>query len=215
MPCLVIEHEWSVPWGGLVDHPSISDLNAACVAGRPAAAHELICRRPGAVVEHRDPRALTEGVPPPVKTVSKSPVRRPSARAAGPNNRPGSPYRLSKQVEGGSPVVGGPPVQEVRHARDHIDPKVWEREDMRRFLAARDIGSVYRLLQRSGVSQRAIAARTGQSQSEISEIIAGHRQVVSYDLLERIALGLGVPRGWMGLAYEHDQVDEPVSGGTS
>jgi transcriptional regulator with XRE-family HTH domain len=92
---------------------------------------------------------------------------------------------------------------------------VREREDMRRFLAARDIGWVYRLLQRSGVSQRAIAARTGQSQSEISEIIAGYRQVVSYELLERIALGLGVPRGWMGLAYDHGVVDEPAPGGSS
>jgi transcriptional regulator with XRE-family HTH domain len=85
---------------------------------------------------------------------------------------------------------------------------------MRRYLAARDIGSVYRLLQRFGMSQRAIAARTGQSQSEISEIIAGQRRVVSYDVLERIAIGLDVPRGWMGLAYDVDLADV-VSGGTS
>jgi transcriptional regulator with XRE-family HTH domain len=85
---------------------------------------------------------------------------------------------------------------------------------MRRYLAARDIGSVYRLLQRFGVSQRAIAARTGQSQSEISEIIAGQRQVISYDVLERIALGLEIPRGWMGLAYDVDLV-AVGSGGSS
>jgi hypothetical protein len=150
-----------------------------------------------------------------VKTVSKSPVRRSTARAADPDRRPGSPRRPNKKIQRGKPVEGGQSVPEVRHARDHIDPKVWERADMRRFLAVRDVGSVYRLLQRSGVSQRAIAARTGQSQSEISEIIAGYRQVVSYDLLERIALGLGVPRGWMGLAYDHDLVDESASGETS
>jgi transcriptional regulator with XRE-family HTH domain len=91
--------------------------------------------------------------------------------------------------------------------RDYIDPSVWNREDMRRFLANRNIGAVYRLLQRHGVSQRAIAARTGQSQSEISEILAG-RHVISYDVLERIALGLGVRRGSMGLAYDEPPPEE-------
>jgi transcriptional regulator with XRE-family HTH domain/tetratricopeptide (TPR) repeat protein len=72
---------------------------------------------------------------------------------------------------------------------------------MRTALAARDIAAVFRLLQRVGVSQRRIAALTGQSQSEISEILGG-RQVVSYDVLVRIADGLGVPRGHLGLAYD-------------
>ena len=70
---------------------------------------------------------------------------------------------------------------------------------MLRALAERDIPTVYRLLQRHGASQRAIAERTGQAQSEISEILNG-RRVISYDLLARIADGLDVPRGWMGLA---------------
>ena len=144
-----------------------------------------------------------------MKTVSKSPVRRSSARVVGPDRRSGSSGRTSTSV--GSSVVGDPPVMEVRRARDHIDPTVWEREDMRRFLAARDIWSVYRLLQRLGISQRAIAARTGHAQSEVSEIVAGHRQVVSYDVLERIAAGFGIPRGWMGLAYDDDS-DEPAEG---
>jgi transcriptional regulator with XRE-family HTH domain len=72
---------------------------------------------------------------------------------------------------------------------------------MRAALAARDIAGVFKLLQRTGVSQRHIAALTAQSQSEISEILAG-RQVSSYDLLLRIADGLGVPRGSLGLAYD-------------
>jgi transcriptional regulator with XRE-family HTH domain len=62
---------------------------------------------------------------------------------------------------------------------------------------------VFKLLQRMGVSQRHIAALTGQSQSEISEILAG-RQVVSYDVLTRVADGLGVPRGSLGLAYDDE-----------
>jgi transcriptional regulator with XRE-family HTH domain len=88
-----------------------------------------------------------------------------------------------------------------RQARDQIDPALWKRADMRAALAARDIAGVFKLLQRTGVSQRHIAALTGQSQSEISEILAG-RQVVSYDLLIRIADGLGIPRGNLGLAYD-------------
>src|SRR5262249_45178923 len=40
---------------------------------------------------------------------------------------------------------------------------------------------------------------TGQTASEVSDIVRG-RPVRSYDLLVRIADGLGVPRGWMGLA---------------
>lgn len=88
-----------------------------------------------------------------------------------------------------------------RLSQERIDPALWQRSDMRSALAARDIGAVFRLLQRSGVSQRRIAALTGQSQSEISEILGG-RQVVSYELLARIAEGLGVPRGHLGLAYD-------------
>lgn len=82
-----------------------------------------------------------------------------------------------------------------------VDPALWERPQMRQALAARDMATVYRLLQRIGVSQRHIAALTAQSQSEISEILKG-RQVMAYDVLGRIADGLGIPRGYMGLAYD-------------
>ncbi len=75
---------------------------------------------------------------------------------------------------------------------------------MRRILAARDITALYRLLKDdAGVSQRQIAALTGQSQSEVSEILSG-RQVKQYETLPRIAEGLGIPRELMGLSYgEH------------
>jgi hypothetical protein len=53
------------------------------------------------------------------------------------------------------------------------------------------------------VSQASIALATGQRQSEVSEIIHG-RQVQSVSVLERIADGLGVPRGCMGLAFTSD-----------
>ncbi|MGH3672690.1 MAG: helix-turn-helix domain-containing protein, partial [Pseudonocardiaceae bacterium] len=73
----------------------------------------------------------------------------------------------------------------------------------RRALARRDITTVFRVLRDAGVSQISIARATGQKQSEISEIIAG-RQVQSVAVLARIAEGLGMPRGWMGLAYLPD-----------
>jgi hypothetical protein len=63
-------------------------------------------------------------------------------------------------------------------------------------MASRDILTMYRLLQRYGFSQRRIAALTGQSQSEVFEILCG-RRVTTYDLLVRIADGPGAPRaGW-------------------
>jgi hypothetical protein len=52
----------------------------------------------------------------------------------------------------------------VRRKRyESINPAVWERPDMRDALAVRDVAAVYRLLQKHGVSQRQIAALTGQS----------------------------------------------------
>src|SRR5256886_10149679 len=91
-----------------------------------------------------------------------------------------------------------------------IPPEEWEKPEMRNALAAREVSSVYRQLRRTGVSQRQIAAMTGQSQSEVSEILKG-RQVMAYDVLARIADGLGVPRGYMGLAY--DEVTAVWGGG--
>lgn len=78
---------------------------------------------------------------------------------------------------------------------------------MRTALARRDLKQVYELLQRSGISQRSIARRTTQSPSEVYEILRG-RQVLAHDVLVRIADGLGVPRGYMGVAY--DETTEAV-----
>jgi transcriptional regulator with XRE-family HTH domain len=80
----------------------------------------------------------------------------------------------------------------------------------RKALAHRDITTVFRILRDAGVSQVRLACAPGQQQSEISEIISG-RQVQSVALLERIADGLGVPRGWLGLAYTPSLASEPVT----
>ncbi|MGH3365928.1 MAG: helix-turn-helix domain-containing protein, partial [Nocardioidaceae bacterium] len=70
------------------------------------------------------------------------------------------------------------------------DPAMFEDAEMRAALAARDVTLVYRLLGQRGVTQREIARRTGQSQSEVSNILRG-RQVRDVTVLERIADGLG------------------------
>lgn len=80
------------------------------------------------------------------------------------------------------------------------NPDIWDEPDMHRALAARDISTVYRLLCARGLSQTQLSQLTGQSQSEVSEILNG-RRVLAYRVLERIADGLGIPRGHMGLAY--------------
>ena len=105
-----------------------------------------------------------------------------------------------------------------------VSPEVWEQPRMRAALAGHDLAAVYRMLGHQGVSQRRIAALTGQGQSDISETLKG-RQIMAYEVLTRIADGLGVPRGYMGLAFDsstastvagstpmhgRDQEEEPV-----
>ena len=81
-----------------------------------------------------------------------------------------------------------------------VDSAIFESQDMLCALATRDIGAVYRILVAHGVSQRYLAELVGQSQSEVSEIISG-RQVQSYDVLVRVAEGLGVSAGaWVWLS---------------
>jgi len=84
--------------------------------------------------------------------------------------------------------------------------------DMREACASRDIAAIFRLLQGGGMTQRQLADLVRMSQSEISEILKG-RKVISYDVLVRVADGLSIPRGMMGLAdleAEPEEVDEDV-----
>jgi transcriptional regulator with XRE-family HTH domain len=83
---------------------------------------------------------------------------------------------------------------------DPLGPEFLDDDEVRAVLAARDIGALYRLMKRLGASQRQIAGLTGQTQSEVCEILSG-RQVLNVRVLERIADGFGIPRAWMGLSY--------------
>jgi len=93
-----------------------------------------------------------------------------------------------------------------------IDPTLYWRDDMRRTLAAHDIAALFRALKDVEVTQRTIAALTGQSQSEVSEILTG-RRVLAYDLLVRIAEGLRIPRELMGLSWWGPDGTHAGSGG--
>ncbi len=77
---------------------------------------------------------------------------------------------------------------------------------------SRDIGAIFRLLLDGGMTQRELAVLVKMNQSEVSAIVAG-RRVVVYDVLIRVADGLGIPRGMMGLAMTvevEQEVDEDV-----
>ncbi|MGH3874282.1 MAG: helix-turn-helix domain-containing protein [Pseudonocardiaceae bacterium] len=84
------------------------------------------------------------------------------------------------------------------------DPTIWDDPEIRRFLAVRDVAGIFGLLQRREISQRHVAELAGMSQSEVSEILHGSREVHAYSVLVRICEGLGIPRGLMGLAYDEE-----------
>src|SRR6266511_2778958 len=90
-------------------------------------------------------------------------------------------------------------VNALEHLAKKPDVATWQRPEMHAALADRDVTKVFQLLQRVGYSQQRIAALTGQSQPEVSAIIHG-RKVMAYDVLLRVADGLGVPRGLAGLS---------------
>ena len=87
-----------------------------------------------------------------------------------------------------------------------LGPEFLDSDEARAALVALDIGALYRLLKRLGVSQRQIAGLTDQSQSEVCEILNG-RKVLNVHVLRRIADGLGMPRERMGLSYGETEPD--------
>jgi hypothetical protein len=52
------------------------------------------------------------------------------------------------------------------------------------------------------LSQRAISTRVGLAQGEVCEAIKGGRRVTMYDIFRHIADGVGIARGWLGVAYD-------------
>lgn len=90
-----------------------------------------------------------------------------------------------------------------------IDPEwwasgVWAGHPIRQYVQRRDVAVVFRFLHARGLSYGAIAAAVGLSPNRAAEIARGTRQVTAYDVLERIAVGLQIPRAAMGLGVDHD-----------
>lgn len=94
--------------------------------------------------------------------------------------------------------------------RTKIDPAWWasgrwEGQPIHEFLARRDITGIFCFLHARGVSYSAIAALVDVTPSRVAEIAKGARQVTAYEVLERIALGLRIPRSFMGLSYDQNK----------
>ncbi|MGH3719580.1 MAG: helix-turn-helix domain-containing protein [Pseudonocardiaceae bacterium] len=79
-----------------------------------------------------------------------------------------------------------------------VHPVLLARPEVRVALAGHDIGTVFRVLNENGWSQRGIASAVGMRQSEVSEILRG-RRVSDFRVLVRVADGLVIPREWMNL----------------
>src|SRR4051812_47142770 len=92
-----------------------------------------------------------------------------------------------------------------------VDPAWWRSgalnaRPMPTYLRERDFGAVFRFLRARGWSRASIAAATGLSETRVREISTGRQRVTSYEVLERLADGLQIERGLVGLAYEPDPV---------
>jgi hypothetical protein len=86
-----------------------------------------------------------------------------------------------------------------------IDPSIWmstlfDGRPLVEALRRRDMTTVFRYLRTRGWSHAAIAAATGLSENRVRAVSRGSR-IVTYEVLERIAEGLHIERGLMGLAY--------------
>jgi predicted kinase len=84
-----------------------------------------------------------------------------------------------------------------------IDPAWWNADyidgfAMRETLAERDIKAVFNFLHRMGWSWGAIAQATDIGEERIQEIASGKRRVENYDLYVRVAVGLNIPRDYLG-----------------
>jgi len=87
-----------------------------------------------------------------------------------------------------------------------IDPSWWmsssyDGRSLKDILRQRDISAVFGFLASRGWSRTAIAAATGLSETRVRGVRQGRQQITSYEVLERIADGLCIERGLMGLAY--------------
>jgi hypothetical protein len=94
-----------------------------------------------------------------------------------------------------------------------IDPAWWtsgsyEGRPMSELLTSRDFGAVFGFLRQRGWSVGAISAATQVDEYPIREIIKGNRQVMAYDVIERIVVGLGIQRHLCGIGVAIQEVPD-------
>ncbi|MFJ3142964.1 hypothetical protein ACIPJM_11020 [Streptomyces halstedii] len=82
-----------------------------------------------------------------------------------------------------------------------LAPDVLDRADVRAALAEHDFAAVFTLIKKwGGLSQNRIASACQLTPGKVSAIISGSQCVTSFDVVCRIADGLGIPGGLLGLA---------------
>lgn len=89
-------------------------------------------------------------------------------------------------------------------ARQPIDPAWWNQEQidgvpLRHIVAERDIKTVFQFLHKRGWSWGAIAQATDIGEQRVREIAGGKRRIENYDVYVRVAIGLNIPRDYMGV----------------
>src|SRR5689334_22963656 len=82
---------------------------------------------------------------------------------------------------------------------------------MAEVLRTHDFAQVFGFLRARGWSMAAIAAAVGLTETRIRAICAGKQRVTSYEVIERIALGLGIDRGLLGLVYTEANYPDSVA----
>jgi len=94
-------------------------------------------------------------------------------------------------------------------ANDSTAPApIYDRPDVRDALARGDWAVVLRAFLDQGLSQNAVAARTGLSQSQVSRLASGQSKTPSIDTVKALCDGLGVPRKLAGLLDDASQEDD-------
>ena len=84
----------------------------------------------------------------------------------------------------------------------------WNRPDVQDALARGDWSTVLRAFLDSGLSQTAIAARTGLSQSQVSRLTSGKSRAPGIKTVKALCDGLTVPRQLAGLLDDISQEDD-------
>ncbi|MEU4178750.1 hypothetical protein [Streptomyces sp. NPDC026589] len=94
-----------------------------------------------------------------------------------------------------------------------LSPDVLDRADVRAALIEHDFAAVFALIKKwGGLSQNRIASACQLTPGKVSTITSGSQRVTSFDVICRIADGLHIPGGLLGLAprpWESDHTTAP------